>query len=417
MKRTGSAWVLALSAVAVGCGSLLGFDADYHPVEAATSGDGGSINLTVGSVSSGGDGGSGGAGGSSQACTAGAKRCSGQTPQSCDGQGTWVNGTACNPSGSVCVSGACLPLPPSCKGLPVTCGATGKESCCAGSVVTGGTFNRSNDPTATASVSDFRLDRFEVTVGRFRKFVEAYPGSRPKVGAGAQPRITGSGWTADFDASLPADAAALRAAVVTCDPPQSSGCNSTWTEKAGANEELPMNGLSWYEAFAFCAWDSGRLPTEAEWNYAAAGGSDQRAYPWGSTPVDRTHVNYACTGDGSEAQKCAITDILRVGSKPAGDGRYEQADLAGSVFEWNLDFYTNNYCTPCKDCECVIPTCTACFPSGSFRVLRGGSWASGEAELLTSNGAHNVTNSQSNRIFGSPAHRYDYVGVRCARNP
>src|SRR5256885_1964087 len=63
-----------------------------------------------------------------------------------------------------------------------------------------------------------------------------------------------------------------------------------------ANATLPVNCVSWFEAFAFCAWDGGYLPTEAEWNYAAAGGGDQRAYPWsvpsGTLLIDVAHANY-----------------------------------------------------------------------------------------------------------------------------
>src|SRR4051794_661786 len=59
------------------------------------------------------------------------------------------------------------PILPNCKGLPAKCGG---EDCCASSLVTGGTFNRDNDPAFPATVSDFKLDVFEVTVGRFRSF-------------------------------------------------------------------------------------------------------------------------------------------------------------------------------------------------------------------------------------------------------
>jgi formylglycine-generating enzyme required for sulfatase activity len=149
--------------------------------------------------------------------------------------------------------------------------------------VPGGTFNRSNDAAYPATVSGFVLDRFEVTVGRFRRFVEAYPGSKPAAGAGRHPLIEGSGWDAGWDSNLPADAEALKRAVK---------CHSTyqtWTDEADEHERLPMNCLSWYLAFAFCAWDGGRLPTEAEWNYAAAGGDEQRAYTW-SKPAHTTTI-------------------------------------------------------------------------------------------------------------------------------
>lgn len=88
---------------------------------------------------------------------------------------------------------------PSCNGLASNCGPNQNENCCASSVVTGGTYNRSNNASYPATVSDFRLDRFEITVGRFRKFVEAYPASKPAANAGAHPLIAGSGWNSAWD--------------------------------------------------------------------------------------------------------------------------------------------------------------------------------------------------------------------------
>src|SRR6185369_11301256 len=106
---------------------------------------------------------------------------------------------------------------------------------------------------------------------------------------------------------------------------------------------LPVNCLDWYEAHAFCIWDGGFLPSEAEWNYAATGGDQQRVYPWSSPPsstaMDSTNAVY----DGAP--------LLVVGSKSAGgDGRWGHADLTGSVAEWNLDWYASPYASPCADC-------------------------------------------------------------------
>jgi formylglycine-generating enzyme required for sulfatase activity len=88
---------------------------------------------------------------------------------------------------------------------------------------------------------------------------------------------------------MKADQATLIAAV------KCSATYQTWTDSAGSNESRPMNCITWYEAFAFCIWDGGRLSTEAEWNYAAAGGSEQRQYPWsvppGSTTIDCTYAS------------------------------------------------------------------------------------------------------------------------------
>jgi formylglycine-generating enzyme required for sulfatase activity len=284
------------------------------------------------------------------------------------------------------VEGACE-VPSSCAGLPATCGPEGDESCCALTTVPDGTFNRNNDAKLPATVSDFQLDRFEITVGRFRTFVEAYPGSKPKAGAGAQPGIAGSGWSAAWDGRLPAD---LKAAVK---------CRSdyqTWTDTPGANENLPMNCITWYEAFAFCVWEGGRLPTATEWDYAAVGGSEQREDPWGSAAPVAEHAVYDCTGDGTGG--CAQTDILKVGVKKAGDGKWGQADLFGSVWEWNLDRYKSGYDAECNNCTNIEYT--------SFRVFRGGGWVDADW----------VLHSQS-RLFGGAADRSVSVGARCARTP
>jgi len=74
---------------------------------------------------------------------------------------------------------------------------------------------------------------------------------------------------------------------------------STWTSTAESQENLPVNCVNWYEAYAFCIWDGGFLPSEAEWEYAAAGGSQQREYPWGSTPSGLSvSYQYAVYGTG-----------------------------------------------------------------------------------------------------------------------
>jgi sulfatase modifying factor 1 len=273
---------------------------------------------------------------------------------------------------------------PRCEEVEPACGAAGEDDCCASGRVAGGGFDRLNDPALPATVADFELDRYEVTVGRFRQFVADYPRNRPRPGAGAHPRIEGSGWQAEWDAMLPADAAALEASL-QCDPNF-----RTWTAAPGDGEALPINCVSWYLAFAFCAWDEGRLPTEAEWNYVAAGGNEQRPFPWGSAQADDSRANFGC-----DAAKGACR-LERVGSKPAGDGKWGHSDLAGNVAEWVLDFH-GTMAPDCRDC--------ALLQDETFgREARGGDFVHTEAELAT-----------SSRIGFAPEVGQTFLGFRCAR--
>jgi formylglycine-generating enzyme len=210
-------------------------------------------------------------------------------------------------------------------------------------------------------VSSFALDKYKVTVGRFRKFVAAYvsnASSAPTDGAGVNPAIAGTGWQSGWNASLPATQAVfMDTSHLNCD-----ATYQTWTNTAGtaAQENRAINCVSWYEAFAFCIWDGGRLATESEWEYAAAGGSENRLYPWGSATPDCTYANfyngsYCSGGSGS---------VVAVGSTPIGNGKWGHADLAGNLWEWAFDWYaaysgsaSNNYANT---------------TTSSYRVHRGG---------------------------------------------
>lgn len=277
-------------------------------------------------------------------------------------------------------AGGVQPEPASCIALPHTCGLMRRDDCCNSPMVVGGDYFRSFDLVgdsasgnmdAPATISNFRLDKYEVTVGRFRAFVEAGQGTQlnpPATGSGANPYVPGSGWEVSWNQFLPANKAALIANLKQC-PLNNGSAYITWTDTPGADENLPINCVGWYTAMAFCAWDGGFLPTEAEWNYAAAGGSEQRAYPWSSpsssTTLDITYASYNCLAD--EAPNCAFADILPVGMKPKGDGRWGQSDLAGNLMEWILD-WDEQYPNPCIDCAYLGP-----HPNGE-RVLRGGQW-------------------------------------------
>ncbi|HEX5058421.1 MAG TPA: formylglycine-generating enzyme family protein, partial [Kofleriaceae bacterium] len=161
---------------------------------------------------------------------------------------------------------------------------------------------------------------------------------------------------------------------------------------------LPINCLSWYDAMAFCIWDGGFLPTEAEWNYAASGGSEQRVYPWSNPPtmevVDCQHVNYYNGTDYCVNPPTGGT--LRVGThSPLGDGRWGHADIAGNIWEWVLD-YDAAYATPCDNCAQLTP--------GTNRGMRGGYFKNSMGNMRA-----------ANRSSNQPVDRPQYLGVRCAR--
>jgi formylglycine-generating enzyme required for sulfatase activity len=287
------------------------------------------------------------------------------------------------------------------------------SDCCSSFLVPGGTFpmgrstvdggaddaagDANEVPEHSVTVSSFRLDEFEVTVGRFRRFFDSYDGTPPMVGAGQNPNVPGSGWQAAWNDSLLTSSDDFRSAVFC-------SVNATFTSLAGKNDQLPINCVTWYEAFAFCAWDGGRLPTDAEWEYAAAGGADNRLYPWGSeVPDDTNDLAVIDCAAGGTPGTCTPADILAVGSMPAGKGRYGQLDLAGSMMELVLDWYDASfYARPQasgKDVADLSPT------TPTFRVVRGGNYITP--------GLYTRAAAKTDVL---PTSRFDGVGFRCARD-
>jgi formylglycine-generating enzyme required for sulfatase activity len=175
-------------------------------------------------------------------------------------------------------------------------------------------------------------------------------------------------------------------------------CNDTillYTSRPDSHDERPMNCLSWPLAFAFCAWDDARLPTEAEWAFAAAGGAEQRPYPWGNAAPDAERASFGCNARGGS--DCVLEDVLSVGQLPKGAGRWRHLDLAGNAGEWVLDSATE-YPLPCDDCAALGATF-------GDRTYRGGTF-----DDLAANLANGV------RGDGPATARGRDIGVRCARD-
>ncbi len=309
-----------------------------------------------------------------------------------DPSGASGAGGSVNAGGAGGSAGSAVPSPPpegpSCSGLPKCAVDDEPVSCCETRYVPGGTFGmgRGADDACTAgmacetwetpehqaTVPPFFLDTFEVTQERFQKFTDAYDGL-PEHGAGAISYAPKSGWKPDFDV-LMSDVETAKAAMKT---------RQSWTAKAHGQVQSAVLA-SWAEAFLFCLWDGGRLPTEAEWEFAAAGGDENRLFPWGSDATALSEKITFCDpvnlcGDADyqlcdQVVACAQLDDrdFRVGAKPAGAARWGQQNMSDGWPEWVYDRYAEYDSSACSDAQCVsLPTNT-----DELRMRRGGSGVS-----------------------------------------
>lgn len=95
-----------------------------------------------------------------------------------------------------------------------------------------------------------------------------------------------SGWSPAWDTYLPATQADWDGQLTACTNGVDAAYPSpnTWTPAAGPKDDLPIDCVTWYAAYAFCIWDGGFLPSSTEWDYAASGGSQHNVYAWGNAP-------------------------------------------------------------------------------------------------------------------------------------
>jgi formylglycine-generating enzyme len=197
-------------------------------------------------------------------------------------------------------------------------------------LVRAGSFIMGDDvesPRREIYLDSFYLDRYEVTVGRYAKFLH---------GTG-NVKIPESWPEADVDKMA----------------------------------DFAVIGVDWHDAASYCRWADKRLPTEAEWERAARGG-DERKYPWGATEPTPAHARFAISID-----KAIYPDgVSAVGKHSAGATPLGIHDLAGNASEWVADWYAPGFS--------LAQTRNPKGPdSGSGKVIRGGGWMDGAARITT----------------------------------
>ena len=179
-------------------------------------------------------------------------------------------------------------------------------------------------PVHRVFLDSFYLDLFEVTNGRFAKFVAAI-GSEPPWGFADQ-------------------------------------------ETPVVHAERPVRWVNWLEATGYCLWAGKRLPTEAEWEKAARG-TDGRPYPWGSEPPTPAHAVFGLK-EGAEP-------VAPIGDRDKGASPYGVHDLAGNLYEWVSDWYDDAFYAQQSTINPHGP------PDGTAKVQRGGSYINQPYRLRT----------------------------------
>lgn len=223
-------------------------------------------------------------------------------------------------------------------------------------------------PRHRVKIDSFYLDKYEVTNADFKKFLDKNPA-----------------WRKD---KIPAQF-------------HNGKYLQLWNGnklffKAQANQSVVF--VSWYAAVAFCQSQGKRLPTEAEWEFAARGGLPGKAFPWGDEPADKTRANF---------DESAIGEATAVGSYPANG--YGLFDMAGNVWEFLADEWQKY---PASAEMQINPVAgDDFFLKDSYRqiktrrVIRGGSYGGVPLNMR-------VTFRDSHL----PENAVDYVGFRCAQN-
>jgi formylglycine-generating enzyme len=219
-------------------------------------------------------------------------------------------------------------------------------------------------PVHDVDLSPFAIDAHAVTNGRFATFVEA---------TGYVTEAERFGWSFVFGGFLPDDFPDTRA--VATAPWWRQVYDAWWRHPEGPQSDLdgrgdhPVVHVSWNDALTYCAWSGTRLPTEAEWEYAAAGGLSGEPYPWGSElePDGRHLMNvFQGTFPANNTIDDGFAGTAPVDAYPPNG--YGLHNMTGNAWEWCADWYDPAAYSRSDTQDPAGPT------AGTHRVMRGGSY-------------------------------------------